>query len=178
MEVKSGSGVAETLGCSCSKNKRFFSVAAKKQHLRDSPKHHNICLLCRNEFRSKKELEVHLRGLQGPCPARIATPLDHFFQSFPSFSYDRALHPATSYDRLRKHQGWRRRSEEDRGAWLRFQEALRQEVEVWFGQEDDLDAWHTLFRALGSKKPLANVEDCVKVRIQCPRHGRHLTPWV
>ncbi len=66
------------------------------------------------------------------------TPVDQFFLSYPSFQYDRSLPPSESFNRLRRHQRWRRASPESDKAWNQYQKALKEEYQLWYGAEDDL----------------------------------------
>ena len=103
---------------------------------------------------------------QAQVATALASPLDRFFALYPSFRYDASLPPATSYHALVQHFGWDRHSKAGSKAKARYQEALSKEVEVWFGKEDDLEAWHTLCRAVGVRRPPNNIEGCAHV-------GRH-----
>jgi hypothetical protein len=33
-------------------------------------------------------------------------------------------------------------------------------VRIWFGKEDDLEAWHTLCKAVGISEPPATIPEC------------------
>ncbi|KAF1809571.1 hypothetical protein P152DRAFT_153006 [Eremomyces bilateralis CBS 781.70] len=105
------------------------------------------CETCDRSFGSKEALEQHLRYSSAHQQAP-ETPLDAFFRSFPTFSYDPSLPPATSYANLRKHKGWRP-GDASNDAWRRYQDALEGELRMWYGAEDDLTAWHALCRAIG-----------------------------
>lgn len=94
---------------------------------------------------------------------RHATPIDRFFESFPSFRYNSSLMPSTSYNRLLKHHGWQEKSLECKEAWELYQDALREEFHLWFGLDDDLDAWHALCRAVGLDPPPGTCEECQEV---------------
>lgn len=131
-------------------DRSFSSNEALQQHLRDSPVHtasYN-CKECDRSFGSDGALQQHLRD--SPAHAEtIATPLDSFFTSFPTFDYDPSLPPATSYSLLCEHEGWRHGDLASADAWDRYQDALEGELRMWFGAEDDLTAWHALCRAVG-----------------------------
>jgi hypothetical protein len=91
--------------------------------------------------------------------------LDVFFRSFSTFGYDPCLPPATSYAKLREHEGWRRRDAESEDAWDRYQAALESELNMWYiGEEDDLTAWHALLRAVGITPLPMTCEQCEQVR--------------
>lgn len=91
------------------------------------------------------------------------TPLDRFFLSYPSFIYDRSLPPAESFHRLRNHQRWRRGSLESDEGWDKYQKALNEEFRLWYGAENDLDAWHALCRAIGITPLPPTCKGCEKV---------------
>lgn len=78
--------------------------------------------------------------------------LDEFFNFYHSFRYDASTSPAISFaslqDHLRKRHKWPRDNRECKELWHRYQVALTQEFNLWFGVEDDLDAWHSLCRAV------------------------------
>ena len=96
---------------------------------------------------------------------KLDTPLDRFFLAFSSFPYDPTLAPAKSYENLRKHMGWRKHGNEAKKVWSLYREALKDEVKVWFGSTDDIQAWHTLCRAVGIMDPPAEIKACAKVSI-------------
>ncbi|KAJ5458578.1 hypothetical protein N7475_009966, partial [Penicillium sp. IBT 31633x] len=72
-----------------------------------------------------------------------------FQRSFPLFRYDPTLSSSESFAQLKSFHGWGRNDPEERSAWGRYQSALVEEVELWYGAEDDLDSWHSLCRSLG-----------------------------
>ncbi|KAL9117230.1 MAG: hypothetical protein Q9187_006235 [Circinaria calcarea] len=79
-------------------------------------------------------------------------PLDNFFHSHHSFHYDASTPPAISFESLQSHlqkrHKWSRGGPECKELWHRYQTALTQEFNLWFGVEDDLNAWHSLCRAV------------------------------
>ena len=85
-------------------------------------------------------------------PSAIDGPLDEFFRFYPSFYYDPSAPPATSFGLLRNHlrqrYRWAHKSPENDDLWRSYQAALTQEFNLWFGVEDDLNAWHSLCRAV------------------------------
>ena len=85
-------------------------------------------------------------------PSAIDGPLDSFFHSHPSFHYDPSAPPATSFRLLRNHlqqrHKWGRKSPENDRLWRNYQAALTQEFNLWFGVEDNLEAWQSLCRAV------------------------------
>lgn len=173
-------------------NRSFGTEEALQQHVRDSPAHTQSfdCNDCNISFGSEEELqqhqdsavhtqsfdcndrnrsfgseealEQHLRDFPNHQQNR-ETPLDAFFLSFPTFDYDPSLPPATSYNNLQRQQGWHHRSAESNEAWKEYQDALESELHLWYGEESDLTAWHSLCRAIGVE-PLPNsCEQCEKV---------------
>jgi hypothetical protein len=102
------------------------------------------------------------------------TPLDRFFLAYPSFEYDRTLPPTESFHRLRRHQRWRRGSPESEEGWDHYQEALKEEFQLWYGAEDDIGAWHALCRAIQIKPFPKTCQQCEKVRITQDIRDTHL----
>lgn len=96
-------------------------------------------------------------------PPATDTPLDTFFKSFPAFAYDPVLPPAKSFKKLSKHMNWRKDTDDSRHYWRQYQEALLEEFELWFGAEDDLQAWHALCRAVGVVPLPTTYAACAKV---------------
>lgn len=91
------------------------------------------------------------------------TPIDLFFASYPSFRYDRTLPPSESLKRLQRQQGWERGSDEGKEAWNQYQNALKEEFQLWYHSEDDLAAWHALCRAIRIRPLPATCQACKKV---------------
>jgi hypothetical protein len=91
------------------------------------------------------------------------TPLDMFFRSFPTFSYNPSLPPATSYANLQRYEGWHGGSAESKDAWNKYQDALQDELHLWYGVENDLTAWHALCRAIGVEPLPETCELCEEV---------------
>ena len=85
-------------------------------------------------------------------PSTIDGPLDKFFCIYPSFHYDPSAPPATSFGLLRNHlqkrYRWAVKGPENGELWRNYQAALTQEFNLWFGIEDNLDAWQSLCRAV------------------------------
>lgn len=154
-------------------NREFVSASAMQEHLRNSRKH-NVCFVCaaQPDFNSRKRLKEHIRthdepSSNPPCILKqIHTPLDTFFLSFQSFDYNSSLPPATSYKRLEIHERWGRGTVAANESWSRYQQALRDEVKVWFGAEDDIRAWHTLCRAIGIANPPTSTTKCAHVSFE------------
>lgn len=148
-------------------NRSFSSEEALEQHLRDSPAHPSFeCENCNRSFSSEEALEQHLRD--SPKHQRDPeTPLDVFFQSFSTFDYDPSLPPATSYAKLRRHEGWQSGDTASEDAWNRYQHALESELHMWYGAEDDITAWHALCRAIGIEPLPRTCKQCEDVRFHC-----------
>ena len=85
-------------------------------------------------------------------PPIIDGPLDSFFQLYHSFRYDASTPSAVSFNSLQNHlqkrHGWGRDHPECKKLWNCYQAALTQEFNLWFGTEDNLDAWHSLCRGV------------------------------
>ncbi|KAI5460060.1 hypothetical protein BGZ63DRAFT_359760 [Mariannaea sp. PMI_226] len=144
----------------CNKcDQSFDNEKALQQHRGKFPTHAPslaACGVCNRSFDTDKALEQHLQD--SPIHQQVPdteTPLDAFFRSFPTFNYDPSLPPATSYANLRQHKEWERGDAEAKDAWNRYQDALENELRLWFGGEEDLTAWHALCRAVGIE-PLPN----------------------
>jgi hypothetical protein len=60
---------------------------------------------------------------------------------------------------LKAHYGWRRQDEDSDDAWDDYQSALKEELTLWFGAEDDIVAWHALCRAIRIKPLPITSED-------------------
>lgn len=153
--------------------KGFKTQESLERHVKDSPRHRpdQYCEACDRYFKNAESLQQHIQESKAhkTTPTVVAepdannTPLDKFFLSFPSFSYDPSRPPAESYSLLRRHMAWSRNSAEGESAWRRYREALVAEVRIWFGSEDDLSAWHTLCRAIGIQQPPDTIKGCVAV---------------
>ena len=133
-------------------DRSFDSNEALQQHLQDSPVHASSfdCEACHRSFGSGEALGQ----LQRDSPVHqqiVSTPLDVFFRSFPTFDYDPSLPPATSFVDLQKHERWKRDTVASKDAWRKYQAALAGELRMWFGEENDLAAWHALCRAINVK---------------------------
>lgn len=147
-------------------NRSFVNQDALDQHLRDAPAHGAPtfdCELCNRSFVHQEALDSHVQTAR-IHQRRVNTPLDNFFRSYPDFAYDPSLPPAMSYASLQKHKRWRRWQSESNEAWESYQNALNAELEMWYGAEDDLTAWHALCRAIGISPPPATCERCEQVK--------------
>lgn len=135
----------------------FTSEEALDQHTRDAPSHSrtHTCPHCPRSFRSASALAQHIRDAPStghrPPLVHTDTSLDAFFLAYSAlsaFPYDRTASPATSFRALRAHMRWRRDDADERAAWQDYLAALRRELGVWFGGEDDLGNWQALCRAV------------------------------
>ncbi|KAI9728822.1 MAG: hypothetical protein M1834_007209 [Cirrosporium novae-zelandiae] len=90
------------------------------------------------------------------------TPLNRFFLSYPSFRYNRSLPPSESFNSLRRYKHWGRDDPKGEEAWNQYQNALKNEFQLWYGAEDDLGGWHALCRAIRIKPLPTTCEDCEK----------------
>lgn len=94
--------------------------------------------------------------------------LDNFFHTYHSFHYDACIPPAISFESLQTHlqkrHKWSRKGPECKELWHHYQAALTQEFNLWFGVEDDLDAWHSLCRAVRITPLPTTNELCLLVR--------------
>ncbi|KFZ19198.1 hypothetical protein V502_03790 [Pseudogymnoascus sp. VKM F-4520 (FW-2644)] len=145
-------------------DRTFSNKKALKQHIRDSqaPAHSYDCKLCNRSFANEERLKQHIRT--SPAHASLHnTPLDKFFQSYSQFAYDLALPPPESYARLKAHYGWHRHDADSDDAWDDYQSALKEELTLWFGAEDDIVAWHALCRAIRIRPLPITPKDCLKV---------------
>ncbi|KAK5657602.1 hypothetical protein OQA88_3181 [Cercophora sp. LCS_1] len=152
----------------------FKTQDGLRRHLQSSPRHkkNQHCEICDRHFNTFDSLQAHLRDSDAHKNAAASiktktnanqTPLDRFFLSFPSFNYDPSLSPATSHKLLREHMAWPKGSPDGDWARRRYRKALVAEVRIWFGDENDLQAWHTLCRAIGVKQPPNTISSCVSV---------------
>ena len=109
------------------------------------------CPSCNAVFAIQERTYHHCSSSQSK-PSAIDGPLDEFFGFYPSFDYDASVPPATSFgllrDHLRQRYKWAHKSPESEELWRRYQAALTHEFNLWFGVEDDLNAWQSLCRAV------------------------------
>jgi hypothetical protein len=64
---------------------------------------------------------------------------------------------------LQAHEGWRRGEAASAAAWNSYQNALEDELRLWFGKENDLAAWHALCHAIGVEPPPQTCSQCEEV---------------
>jgi len=73
-----------------------------------------------------------------------------FFLSFSEFDYDSSRSPPDEMQRLRRFYGWTHDNPRNKDAWTEYRKALVQEFNLWYGtNENSLEAWHSLCRAIG-----------------------------
>lgn len=96
--------------------------------------------------------------------SNIDGPLDEFFHSFASFHYVPSAPPATSFGLLQRYLQqqlkWTHESRENEELWRAYQAALTEEFNLWFGVEDNLEAWQSLCRALRVSPLPATIRLC------------------
>ncbi|KJR85463.1 uncharacterized protein SPSK_09515 [Sporothrix schenckii 1099-18] len=139
--------------------------AKKKQATKTSR-----CTLCDKLFVTDEALADHTRNsrkhnmavqAESAGPAALAdTPLDRFFQNFNSFPYDRFKPPAESFRQLERFLDWRPGTKARERAWARYQRALVDEVQLWYGDVSDIAAWHDLCRAIGIRNLPPTTKEC------------------
>lgn len=142
-------------------NRSFTSQDALNSHIQSSSAHTKLfkCNPCKRSFISQAALDSHIQDSKAhagePHNARPLThrsnptPIDNFFAEYTSFRYDRNLSPSVSYTKLVNFYGWDSNDPEARTARREYQDALEDEVRLWFGSENDLASWHALCRAVG-----------------------------
>ncbi|KAL8653158.1 MAG: hypothetical protein Q9210_002259 [Variospora velana] len=115
----------------------------------------------------------HSCSSSDPKPSTNDGPLDNFFHTYHSFHYDAGIPPAISFESLQTHlqkrHKWSRKGPECKELWHHYQAALTQEFNLWFGFEDDLDAWHSLCRAVRIT-PLPTTNELCRLSVR----GRHV----
>ena len=130
-----------------------------------------ICPSCSAVITSRQRTS-HSCSSSDPRPSTNDGPLDEFFHIYHSFHYDASIPPGISFEslqtHLRKRHKWSRESPECKELWHHYQAALTQEFNLWFGVEDDLDAWHSLCRAVRITPLPKTSELCRSVGIPLP----------
>ncbi|KAL7808643.1 hypothetical protein V8C26DRAFT_412763 [Trichoderma gracile] len=104
-------------------------------------------------------------ALPSESPPKVQTPLDTFFLSFShqGFVHNPAKSPVNSWKALCKFQSWHNKPNDHppkQKAWKRYQNALVKEVELYFGDVDDITAWKTVCRAVGCEEPPDQISKC------------------
>ncbi|ETR99571.1 hypothetical protein M419DRAFT_102247 [Trichoderma reesei RUT C-30] len=104
-------------------------------------------------------------ALPSESPPKEETPLDTFFLSFShqGFVHNPAKSPVNSWKDLCKFQSWTNKPNDHppkQKAWKRYQAALIKEVELYFGDVDDITAWKTVCRAVGCENPPDQISKC------------------
>lgn len=107
-------------------------------------------LFSKGQAQSSRKATTAL-STENPVAAVRESPINNFFASFPSFRYDPTIIPSKSYQLLQKLHKWDLHSSEGKAIRKRYQDALRQEFDLWYGSEDGLEAWHALCRAIGTR---------------------------
>ncbi|KAJ5898106.1 transcriptional regulator family: C2H2 zinc finger [Penicillium tannophilum] len=142
-------------------NRSFISQDALDSHIQTSSAHTDPfrCNPCSRPFKSQAALDSHLQNSKAhtgePGNARTQehrskpTPIDKFFAKYPLFKYDHNLSPSVSYAKFVKFYGWDKNGPKARKARREYQDALEDEVRLWFGSTSDLASWHALCRAVG-----------------------------
>lgn len=145
-------------------DRTFSSDDGLQQHVRDSRAHDPSlnCQTCKRTFSSNGAVEQHLKTSRAH-QLQSQTPLDIFFSAFHGFEYNPFESPAKSYARLQKHQGWNRNDAASKGAWNQYQNALKDELQMWYGSTKSLTAWHALCRAIGINPLPPTRTQCKKV---------------
>lgn len=112
------------------------------------------CPSCKAVF-SVHEKTYHRCSSSESKPSTIDGPLDKFFRFYsPNHS---SAPSASSFELPRNHlqarYRWAHKSPENDALWHIYQAALTQEFNLWFGVEDDLDAWQSICRAVRTASP-------------------------
>lgn len=128
------------------------------------------CPSCGEAF-SLKQKTSH--SCAGSIPSKSSNPLsygplDNFFRSYPSYHYNASTPPAASFNALRNHLAklhkWPHRSSERDRLWEQYQDVLTEEFNLLFGVQDDLNAWHSLCRAVRVDPLPTTCKECRSVR--------------
>ncbi|KAL6854467.1 hypothetical protein J3F83DRAFT_718781 [Trichoderma novae-zelandiae] len=96
-------------------------------------------------------------------PPPRETPLDVFFASFAGFTYDPAKSPSKSWKSLSAFKGWSAKPNAfppKQKAWEGYRGALVREVQLYYGDIDDITAWKTVCRAVGCEDPPDEISEC------------------
>lgn len=109
------------------------------------------------------EFKEHTNLPEVEEPEPFVTPLDVFFTSFPRFPYNSTNSPESSYRQLKKFLRLRKDSAEENAVWQSYQDALVDEIRIWFGNTSDINAWHHLCKAVGVRNPPPEIKDCKKI---------------
>lgn len=127
------------------------------------------CPSCDNVFSLQQKASHSCAGFISKSSIPLTYgPLDKFFRSYPSFHYKASTPPATSFNSLRNHLAklhkWPQRSSERDNLWQQYQDVLTEEFNLLFGVQDDLDAWHSLCRAVRVDPLPETCKECRSVR--------------
>ncbi|CAG8949873.1 hypothetical protein HYFRA_00004201 [Hymenoscyphus fraxineus] len=160
-----------------------MSIQNKDSHL--SGKRHAVAMLSQSEGRNSATSSSSQTAIPVPNDQVIqkiihtvstphSGPLDSFFGSFIGFLYDVSLPPSDSFRLLRYRGGswhhwnpntYETRKEYENELWERYQAALTSEFNMWFGTEDDINAWHSLCRAV-SIHPLPTTCNMCRIKVR------------
>ncbi|KAH7368846.1 hypothetical protein B0T11DRAFT_326987 [Plectosphaerella cucumerina] len=143
------------LCCSRCNTRPFTSSLAKQQHTSDS--HAGVDVATPNG--------APLNTAPTRTPAPGPSPLDEFFEAYPSFLYDPDLTPSNSLRNLIRHLGRSNDGYNAMEARARYHEAFRAEVAARFGNGTSLETWHKVL-----SKTHVNITDVVQ---WCRTEGRH-----
>lgn len=131
--------------------KGFCTYRRLLQQAQGSPNPY-ACTQCSRSFESASGLADHVHSKHRWSEILNYTPLDDFFRTYEvekGFHYDRKMVPYDSFAALRAHCGWDEEDSNYQYAKEKYGAALRQELNVWFGRENDIAKWHALCRAIG-----------------------------
>ncbi|KAF5354968.1 hypothetical protein D9756_005614 [Leucocoprinus leucothites] len=91
-------------------------------------------------------------------------PLEAFFNQYSWFTYDPSESASHQFHRLQRKAGWERDDPEQKEAWEDYLEALVQQFNTSYGDdENDLTAWHVLLARIGTTDLPATVRDCKSI---------------
>ncbi|KAL7929838.1 hypothetical protein V8C35DRAFT_314448 [Trichoderma chlorosporum] len=121
----------------------------------------------RRGTKTKKKDDAAAKDAEETLAAVRKTPLDEFFASFAGFAYNPRLSPEASWKALRRFKRWKNgpgtRTVEENDAWAEYQSSLMREVNLWYGDVEDLTAWRTLCKAVGVIDPPHEIPTCRKI---------------
>ena len=95
----------------------------------------------------------------------MSSPLQQFFDGYPTFSYDPQQPASSEFQRLAKAQGWGKKSQARAQAYAAFKDALVAQFNANFGvDENSLTGWQALCEVLGVEPIPQTVKEARKVR--------------
>ncbi|KIK64218.1 hypothetical protein GYMLUDRAFT_196081 [Collybiopsis luxurians FD-317 M1] len=107
--------------------------------------------------------------------AHISNPIETFFSQYPEYDYDPTRETMTQFQQLCRFKGWNRDPEdpEKKEALEGVRGAIAQQFNAFYGSdENDLNAWHNLYRVLRAEDIPDSVEVCKK-----DIRGIHVNIW-